>query len=74
MKKANIINDFLIYAIEEYRFWEKKNGRETIKLFSDYGVFDYIAGNYGALHTLGGKYITQDINLFIEKRKKTNLR
>ena len=69
MKKANLVNDFLIFVIEEYRFLEKKSGRETIKLFSDYGVLDYIAGNYDVLHTLGGKYITQDINLFVEKRK-----
>jgi hypothetical protein len=40
--QTNIVNDFLVYVIEEYK-----------------------TGNYPALHTMGGRAIADDINLFV---------
>ena len=68
--KTNIVNDFLVYVIEEYKFLEKKTAKDTIKLFSKYNVFDYIMKHYNALHTMGGRAITDDIIGFMENNRK----
>jgi len=68
MIKTNIVNDFLVYVIEEYKFLEKKNAREIMELFTKYNVFDYITNHYEAMHTMGGRAIVDDINLFLDKR------
>jgi len=59
--KNDIVNDFLIYVIEEYKFLENKSAKDTMELFSKYSVFDYIIKHYNALHTMGGRAITDDI-------------
>ena len=62
--KTNIVNDFLIYVIEEYKYLEKKNAKEIIDLFTKYNIFNYIIENYEVLHTMGGRAIADDINIF----------
>jgi len=66
--KTNIINDFLIFVIEEYKFLENKPAKEIIELFSKYEIFDFIINNYNALHTMGGRVISDDINFIIERK------
>jgi len=66
--KTDITNDFLVYVIEEYKFLERKTAGDVMNLFSEYGVFDYILQHYGALHTMGGRAIADDINLLIERK------
>jgi hypothetical protein len=68
MMKNNIVNDFLVYVIEEYKFLENKNAKDTMELFIKYNIFDYITQNYPALHTMGGRAIADDINIFVEGR------
>jgi hypothetical protein len=65
--KTNIINDFLIFVIEEYKFLENKTAKDIVELFTRYNVFSYIIQNYPALHTMGGRAIADDINLLMEK-------
>jgi len=59
--KTDIVNDFLVYVIEEYKFLENKTARDTMELFTKYNVFNYIIKHYNALHTMGGRAITDDI-------------
>jgi hypothetical protein len=66
--KTNIINDFLVFVIEEYKFLENKTAKDTIELFTQYNIFDYITQNYAALHTMGGRAIVDDVNFIIGKR------
>jgi hypothetical protein len=63
--KTNIVNDFLVYVIEEYKFLENKTAKDTIELFTKNNVFDFISNNYDALHTMGGRAITDDINMLM---------
>ena len=67
--KTDIVNDFLIYVIEEYKFLEHKTAKNIIELFSKYNVFDYIIQHYDALHTMGGRAIADDINLLINRNE-----
>ncbi|MDR2965776.1 MAG: DUF3791 domain-containing protein [Treponema sp.] len=67
--KTNIKNDFLIYVIEEYKYLENINADALMQLFTKYNIFDYIIKHYDALHTLGGRAIADDINLFVERKQ-----
>jgi hypothetical protein len=70
--KTNIVNDFLVYVIEEYKFLENKTAKDTMELFAKYNIFSYIIQNYLALHTMGGRAIADDINLLIERIGEIN--
>jgi len=65
--KTNVVNDFLIYVIEEYKYLENKSAEEIIDLFTKYNVFDYITSHYDVLHAMGGRAIADDVNIFINK-------
>jgi len=67
--KTNIINDFLVYVIEEYKFLENKTAKDTIELFTKNNIFDYVMRHYEALHTMGGRAIADDINLLINRNE-----
>jgi hypothetical protein len=45
-------------------------GKDTIRLFKQYGVMDYLGSFYDVLHTFGDKYIVKEIDLFIEARQQ----
>ena len=62
--------DFITYCLEEYKFAKNINGKEAITLFTEYNIIDYIVTCYGALHTMGGLAITEDIDSLIEDIEK----
>lgn len=62
--------EFKVFCFEAYRAEKKLTGRETINLFKKYGVLDYLNTCYDVLHTTGRDYIIEDIDIFIENRKK----
>jgi hypothetical protein len=68
--KTDIVNDFLVYVIEEYKFLENKTAKDTMELFSKYNVFNYIINNYNALHTMGGRAIADDINCLMKQQNE----
>jgi len=61
--------DFMVYCMEYYKQDKKMTGAQTARLFSEYGVLDYIKSCYGALHTTPPKYIIEDIDGFILTRQ-----
>jgi hypothetical protein len=71
--KTNIVNDFLIYVIEEYKYLEDKSAKKTMEYFNKFNVFDYIVKHYDVLHTMGGRAIVDDINLFIASKTTLDL-
>lgn len=68
MKKET---DFLIYCMERYRYFKGLSGADTAKLFEQYGIYDYITKYFEALHTMGDRYIVQDIDEYIDSISKT---
>jgi hypothetical protein len=63
------ITKFLVYCIEIYKTAYKLSGRQVMRLFSKYGITDYIVSCYGALHTTGPEYIIEDIAGLIKERR-----
>jgi len=59
---------FKVFCLERYKFAHNLNGRETLSLFKQYGVMEYIEAFYDVLHTFGDKYIVMDIDEFIAAR------
>ena len=62
---------FLVYCIEEYKVQHKMGGKDVVDLFNRYKVNEYIITCYDALHTTGARYIVEDIDEYINARKKT---
>ena len=60
---------FLIFCIEQYRSAKNLTGKQVAKLFSEYGVYEYIVSCFEALHTIGINYIINDIDLYIQSRQ-----
>ncbi len=58
--------EFTAYCLEEYKAAKGITGKEAVTLFRQYDIFDYINTCYGALHTMGGLAITEDIDSLIE--------
>ena len=58
--------EFIAYCLEEYKASKSMTGKEVITLFKNYNIIDYIVSCYGALHTMGGLAITEDIDSLIE--------
>lgn len=59
---------FVIFCIENYKVYRNLSGKETLKLFNDYGVLDYLEQHYGVLHTTGYQFMNRDIDEFLEIR------
>ncbi len=62
--------EFITYCMEEYKAAKDITGKEVITLFKKHNIIDYIVTCYGALHTMGGLAITEDIDSLIEKANK----
>ena len=56
--------------MEEYKFLEKITSEKLILLFTEYKIFEYVLKHYDSLHTLGGRAIVDDINLFVAARQE----
>lgn len=62
---------FKVFCFEAYRTEKNLSGKEAISLFKEYGVFDYLNDCFDVLHTTGREYIIEDIDMFINIRKKS---
>ena len=62
--------DFIAYCLEEYKDANNMTGKEVFSLFKKYDIIEYIISSYGALHTMGGLAIAEDINSLIEEMKQ----
>lgn len=56
---------FLIYCMERYRHFKSLSGEAVAKLFKQYDVYSYIKKYFESLHTMGDRYIIEDIDAYI---------
>lgn len=61
---------FVAFCIEEYGAAKKMFGEQVHDLFSKYGLVDYLSEFYEVLHTQGRQWLIEEIDEFIEIRKK----
>ncbi|MCR5790754.1 MAG: DUF3791 domain-containing protein [Lachnospiraceae bacterium] len=63
--------NFLTYCIEQYKCDKELTGREVMELFGKYQVLEYIFSFCEPLHSEKARYITEDIDLYIEACEAT---
>ena len=69
-KKDSDILFFLSFCIEQYKMHQGLSGSETLKLFDENGITDYLVKNYDVLHTQSAEWMMQDIDDKINSRKR----
>ncbi len=70
MSTPQDITYFVSFCIEQYKNAKKMSGNEAMKLLDSYGVLNYLAENFEVLHTQSHQWILEDIDEFINIRKK----
>lgn len=69
-KRTQDIAYFISFCIEQYKNEYHLSGLETMRLFEQYGVLDYLSEHYEALHTQSRQWIIEDIDQFVKLRKE----
>lgn len=62
--------EFYTYCLENYAACKGISGMRAWLCFKESGAGDYIIHNYDLLHTQGTEYILDDIQRFINRRKR----
>lgn len=61
---------FISFCIEQYKHEKGLSGTETMQLLDSYGVLEYLEANFDSLHTQSRLWILEDIDDFINIRRK----
>ena len=61
---------FISFCIEQYKEAKHLSGQTTVRLFSQWGVLNYLEENFEPLHSQSRQWILEDIDEFINLRKK----
>lgn len=72
-KKDKDIAMFVAFCIEEYGATKGMGGEQVLRLFTQYGVTDYLSECYESLHTQGRQWLMEEIDEFIEIRQDKQL-
>ena len=64
------IFEFYTYCLENYATRKQISGMRAWLLFKESGADEYVIDNYDLLHTQGMDYILDDIQRFINRRRR----
>ena len=62
--------EFYAYCLENYAIRKQISGIRAWVIFKETGAADYVIDNYDLLHTQGMDYVLDDIQRFINRRKR----
>jgi hypothetical protein len=63
---------FLSFCIEQYKHANGLTGRQAMETLDSTGTLSYLERHYGVIHTQSPQWILEDINEFINNRKKND--
>jgi len=66
MENDSKIYKFIIFCLEHYRYFKQISAMQSLTLFRQTGVFQYLTEGYEVLHTQSKNYIVADIDNFIQ--------
>ena len=69
-KEQQDIAYFISFCIEQYKNAKGLTGEQAVKQLDQYGVLEYLEESYEPIHTQGYQWILEDIDEFINIRKK----
>lgn len=62
--------EFFTYMLEKYALSNGMGGLLALALFKEYDVDEFLLNNYDLLHTQGTGYVIDEINRFIQRRRR----
>ncbi len=62
--------EFFTYTLEKYAISKRIGGLQALAIFKEYGVDAFLFSHYDLLHTQGTGYVIDEIQRFINRRKK----
>ena len=62
--------EFYTYCLENYAIRKQISGMRAWVLFKETGADEYVIDNYDLLHTQGMEYVLDDIQRYINRRKR----
>lgn len=70
MDRPQDIAYFVSFCIEQYKNAKHLSGAEAMRTLYEHGVLKYLEENFEVLHTQSHQWILEDIDEFINIRKK----
>ncbi|MDR0893100.1 MAG: DUF3791 domain-containing protein [Mediterranea sp.] len=61
---------FIAFCVEQYKMHIAAKGGDVMDLFDSYGVMEYLTNNFEVLHTQGHRWLMEEIDEFIRRRKE----
>ncbi len=61
---------FVSFCLEQYRTSKKISAEEAVRMFDKYGVMEYLRDCFEVLHTQSRQWILEEIDEFIDIRRK----
>lgn len=62
--------EFYTYCLEKYALAKGLTGLQALALFKRYKADDFLVNHYDLLHTQGTGYVIDEIDRFIQRRKR----
>lgn len=62
--------EFFTYMLEKYALSNGMGGLQALALFKEYDADEFLLNNYDLLHTQGTGYVIDEINRFIQRRRR----
>lgn len=75
-RKAQIIEvsleafEFYVYTLEKYAISKGISGMQALALFKEYDADEFLLKHYDLLHTQGTGYVIDEVQRYINRRKK----
>lgn len=62
--------EFYVYTLEKYAISKRISGLQALALFKEYEADEFLLKHYDLLHTQGTGYVLDEIQKYIDRRKK----
>ena len=62
--------EFFTYMLEKYALSNGMGGLQALALFKEYDADEFLLNNYDLLHTQGTGYVIDEIDRFIQRRRR----
>ena len=62
--------EFYVYTLEKYAISKRLSGLQALALFKEYQANEFLLKHYDLLHTQGTGYVIDEVQRYIDRRKK----
>ena len=62
--------EFYVYTLEKYAISKRMSGLQALAIFKEYEADEFLLKHYDLLHTQGPGYVIDEVQRYIDRRKK----